>query len=343
MADPAWRIAAKTPIILADLTIGVLLYWGIPGGSYKKLFFACLWLFNPTAWYNSAVFGQFDAIAAAFLLASLVMLERGRDRLAFLFAGLAILTKQHALLAVAMMLAVCLKRMRWRRLAGNVAIIAGIVAAFSIPFLLTCNFMSYARAVILPAQSPGYQEPLYLAFSGSGSLLTYLHNVFGWETAGILRFNSIVLAVALVAAFVLCWRKQISLVRAALIGILLFVSLFYRVNYQYLVMFIPLALLVAARTPYGSERVIALVLAMFPAVWVWLFDVSAWFRYMNPTAPWATPILAKIGLTHELPDLVFVIFAVTLMVLCLVYVILAFVRWKKPLRSTMNGRFSLTQ
>ena len=80
--DTSWRLAMKFPIIAADLAIGLLIFWAVPGSKWRKLLFASLWLFHPTAWFESAVFGQFDAIAAALLLASIIMLTENKDRIA---------------------------------------------------------------------------------------------------------------------------------------------------------------------------------------------------------------------------------------------------------------------
>jgi len=79
-------------------------------------------------------------VAAAFLLTCFIFLIKGKDRLAFLFAGLAIMTKQHTLFAVGMMVIVCKQYMNWRRLLTNCAITAGVVAAISLPFMVTGNF-----------------------------------------------------------------------------------------------------------------------------------------------------------------------------------------------------------
>jgi len=135
IVDSGWLLAMKTPIIAADLAIGCLLYWAVPGSRFRKLLFASLWLFHPTSWYESAVFGQFDAIAAAFLLAAIILLERGRDRLAFLLAGLAVMTKQHTLLPIAVMAVILARQVNWRRLGSNLAILAGVVISLS-PFCL---------------------------------------------------------------------------------------------------------------------------------------------------------------------------------------------------------------
>jgi hypothetical protein len=335
MVDASWRLAMKTPIITADLAIGCLLYWAVPGPKWRKLIFASLWLFHPTAWYNSAVFGQFDAVAAAFLLASVILLEKGKDRLAFVFAGLAVMTKQHTLIPVAFMIAASARKMGWRRLLSNCAILAGVVLAFSIPFLVTGNFSAYGRSVFLAGQAPDYQDPLMYAFSGSGSLLTYLHNVFHWETKWLLNFNVPVLVCAVLAGLWFSYKKSITPTQAALAGFLIFISLMYRVNYQYLIIYIPLALLAAAEAKFRSERIMALVIAMLPAAWIWLFSVSFWFDLMYPKSIDGVITLSKFHLTYLAPDYPFVILAVVLMGLFIAHTVCTFARWRQPVNNRM--------
>jgi uncharacterized membrane protein len=336
MIESSWRLAMKTPIITADLAIGCLLYWAVPGAKWRKLLFASLWLFHPTAWYNSAVFGQFDAVAAAFLLASVILLERGRDRLAFVFAGLAVMTKQHTLIPVAFMIAASARKMGWRRVVGNCAIMVGVVLAFSIPFLVTGNFAAYGRSVLLAGQAPDYQDPLMYAFSGSGSLLTYLHNVFHWEMKWLLNFNVPILVCAVLAGLWFSYKKSITPAQGALAGFLIFISLMYRVNYQYLIIYIPLALLAAAKAKFTSERVMALVIAMLPAAWIWLFRVTFWFDLMYPRSIDGIKILEKFHLTYLAPDYPFVILATVLMGLFIAHIACTFVRWRQP----VNKRYS---
>jgi hypothetical protein len=329
--SPVWRLAVKIPIIAADLAIGLLLYWGVPGSKNRKLLFATLWLLHPTAWFESGVFGQFDAIAAAFLLTSIILLLKGKDRLAFLFAGLAIMTKQHTLIAVGMMVIVCKQSMSWRRLLTNCAITAGVVAAISLPFVVTGNFYAYLRAIVMPGQGSGYQSPLCFCFSGPGALLTYLHNVFGWDTTTWISFTLPLMIVCLAATAILCYFRRITPLQGALAGFLAFISLSYQVNYQYLIVYIPLALLLASRTQFKFERIFALVIAILPAVWVWLDDVPWWFHNMSPDFYWPNRILAYFGLPDRyLPDWTYVAFASLLMCTGLAYAVLAFTRWSKP-------------
>jgi hypothetical protein len=327
LASRSWRLAMKTPVILADLAIGYLLYRAVPGSRRWKLLFACLWLFHPTDWYESAVFGQFDAVAAAFLLAAVVLLEENRDRLAFLLAGLAVMTKQHTLIPVAVMAVISARQAGWRRLGGNLAILAGVAVILSIPFLLTGNFSDYAHSLFLPGQMR-YQVPLTYTFSGIGGVLTYLHDVLGWATLRFFPFTLPVLVAGIIAVVVFSYRRQITPAQGALAGFLALIALSYQVNYQYLIIYIPLALLVAAQSRYRAERALTMSLALLPAVWLWLFNVSFWFNYLEPASPWVNPLLAYIGLTHHaFPDYVYLAFALVLMGLSIAYVVCLFTRW----------------
>jgi hypothetical protein len=265
--DIGWRFAIKGPLIFADLAIGGILFWAVPGSKYRKLLFTSLWLLNPAAWYESAVFEQFDVIANAFLLLALIMLERKRDWPAFLFAGLALMTKQHTVFSILLMVIACARILSWRKLLRNCLITAGVVAAFSVPFLVTGNFPSYCRSIFYSSADPAYHYPLMFSFSGSASLFTYLHNVFGWETLWLIQWSLPFAAASFIAVAALVYVKRLIPSQAILIGILLFVGLFYRINYQYLIIFIPVALYVAGTTPYKSERGVALTVASFPAIW----------------------------------------------------------------------------
>jgi len=119
--------------------------------------------------------------------------------------------------------------------------------------------------------------------------------------------------------------------QGALAGFLAFISLSYQVNYQYLIVYIPLALLLASRTQFKFERIFALVIAILPAVWVWLDDVPWWFHNMSPDFYWPNRILAYFGLPDRyLPDWTYVAFASLLMCTGLAYAVLAFTRWSKP-------------
>ena len=72
-------VLLKVPAVAADIAIAVLLYragrrWF---GERRGVLAAALFLFIPVTWYDSALWGQVDAVAALFMLAALVLLIDG--------------------------------------------------------------------------------------------------------------------------------------------------------------------------------------------------------------------------------------------------------------------------
>jgi predicted membrane-bound dolichyl-phosphate-mannose-protein mannosyltransferase len=85
----------KLPPMLADVGIAALLYalvrrWAAPraDGERLALFAAGIYLFNPVTWYDSAIWGQTDAVGALVMLLGIAALIRGNSEGA---AGLAVL------------------------------------------------------------------------------------------------------------------------------------------------------------------------------------------------------------------------------------------------------------
>jgi uncharacterized membrane protein len=244
-----------------------VLYRFVPGAWWKKLIFSGIWLLSPMVWYQSAIFGQFDAIAAALMFSSFLLIEKGHDRWGFAAAGLAVMTKQHTLIPLAFMFVALVRNMSWKKLLPDIGIFCGVIAAVSIPFLVTGNIVEFGQQVLFGASSPGYQVPLPYAFSGTGATLTWLHDDFGWNTLPLIRASIPILVVVLIGAGFLVYRRRIAALPAMLIGVFLFMCLFYRINYQYLVIYMPLALLLAARTRFVTERVVSLIAVLYPIGW----------------------------------------------------------------------------
>jgi hypothetical protein len=95
--SPAEVVAAliKVPAIVADLLVALVLYraatrwWGVRAGLAS----AALFLFLPVTWYDSAIWGQVDAVGSLILLGSLLLLIAGWSELAMALAVLAAVTK----------------------------------------------------------------------------------------------------------------------------------------------------------------------------------------------------------------------------------------------------------
>jgi Gpi18-like mannosyltransferase len=94
------RSLVKIPAILFDVCAGFLLYriardWSADRANCERpaLLAAALYLFNPATWYDSAIWGQTDAVGACLMLAGMLALMKGSAELAVLIAVVATLVK----------------------------------------------------------------------------------------------------------------------------------------------------------------------------------------------------------------------------------------------------------
>ena len=121
---PADVIAAlvKVPAIAADIAIGYLLYrsasrwWDARAG----LIAAALFLFIPVTWYDSALWGQVDAIGSLLLLGAVLLLIEGWSEPAVAVAMLAAVTKPQYAIGLAVVGAVLVGRHLFRPGSGPV-------------------------------------------------------------------------------------------------------------------------------------------------------------------------------------------------------------------------------
>jgi Gpi18-like mannosyltransferase len=92
----------KLPAVIADVAITLLVLAWVwrRSGPQRGLMAACLWALNPLAIYNSAYFGQIDAIHSLWMLAALLAAVDGRRVLAWALVALALLTKAQSIVLV---------------------------------------------------------------------------------------------------------------------------------------------------------------------------------------------------------------------------------------------------
>jgi 4-amino-4-deoxy-L-arabinose transferase-like glycosyltransferase len=111
-SDEAILWLLKVPPMLADAAIAVLLYragrsWF--GGS-AGLLAAALYLFAPISWYDSALWGQVDAVGSLLMLAGLIALADGWSEPATSFAVASVLVKPQDAICLVVILPVLARR-----------------------------------------------------------------------------------------------------------------------------------------------------------------------------------------------------------------------------------------
>jgi dolichyl-phosphate-mannose-protein mannosyltransferase len=152
--DDAALDLAKLPAILADLGIAVLLWhagrrWF---GERAGLVAAGLYLAVPVTWYDCAIWGQVDAVAALPVLACLVLLDRRASEWATAAAVIAVLVKPQSAVVFAVLFPVLVRRhaverdQPWRLLttAGGAAV---LVSLLCLPFDLNSFASARCRSV----------------------------------------------------------------------------------------------------------------------------------------------------------------------------------------------------
>jgi len=94
-----------------------------------------LYALNPAIIYESAYWGQVDALNTFFMLASVLFLMRQRIALSWLMLTIAFLFKMHAIILVPVMFFVSLRRYHWKRLlkAGILSLVVFLILL--LPFI----------------------------------------------------------------------------------------------------------------------------------------------------------------------------------------------------------------
>ncbi|MBU0572839.1 hypothetical protein KKH23_02120 [Patescibacteria group bacterium] len=137
LEERGYQALLQLPAILADLGIAYLIYWMFKKKKKVKLgiFGATLFLFNPIIWYNSAVWGQTDAIINFFALLAFVLLLEKK----LMWAVLALLMSFYikaSLLIFAPVFAIIALRQKYKltEIAKSLAIPLLIIGTLTLPF-----------------------------------------------------------------------------------------------------------------------------------------------------------------------------------------------------------------
>ncbi len=110
--DQVVGLLLKLPAIGADIAIGGLLWWAGRRwfGGRAGLLAAALYLFIPVTWYDSALWGQVDAVGTLVMLAALILLVEGWSEPAAALAALGVLVKPQDAICLVIVIPVLVRR-----------------------------------------------------------------------------------------------------------------------------------------------------------------------------------------------------------------------------------------
>ncbi|MCY9692739.1 glycosyltransferase family 39 protein [Paenibacillus alginolyticus] len=133
-------VILKLPAILADIVTAYLLFQlaiSRQAGArtwIQAILIAALFAFNPAIWSNSAIWGQVDSFFMLFILATLLLQQRGKLPQAAVFIALALLLKPQALLFGIFLLIDVIRKRSMMVLLLSVLSGAATMAVISLPF-----------------------------------------------------------------------------------------------------------------------------------------------------------------------------------------------------------------
>ncbi len=94
-----FRVIVETPPLVADLLIGLTLYFAAwrDGRTIRAIVVMLLFAANPALIFDTVIWGQSDSVVALPMLAAALLILAGRNRLGWSAAAIAILAKPQAL------------------------------------------------------------------------------------------------------------------------------------------------------------------------------------------------------------------------------------------------------
>ncbi|MDR7417479.1 MAG: hypothetical protein QN178_01055 [Armatimonadota bacterium] len=246
-SDQALLFALKLPSAIADIGTSWLIFaMGRRAGSALALRLAASYLFNPGIIFNSAFWGQADAVGAFFALAGVSVLDVAAPPLvAVLITTAALVKPQTAPVAIPVGLAL-VRRLwkpahaapRWDLLLASVAAGVAVLVLAGLPFRL--SLIGLAR--VLRTAVDVYPHGSVVAFNLWGALQGFWgKDSATWLGVPLYVYGAAATGLALVAVAVWAWRRDTlgEVAFAAAVVLLITFILPTRIHERYLLPAIP--------------------------------------------------------------------------------------------------------
>lgn len=273
------------PMIAGDLLSAVWLVRLVrrfrPAGEGESLFLFTLFLTAWVVFFDSAYHSHFESILLLFFLLFLERLKAGHSLAAGFFLGLALLTKQTALIpAIPCFLALGSGRPRkafWQVLGAAVLTVLTVMAPFLIADFKDVKYVLMEEPNQLPV---GYQT-VWWVFAGNGEIMRFLNG------AGPL-LNGLILALSILYSWGMARLYGIGLKDGRLIGlcagcVLIMVTLERWGSLHYFL--VPFALLLAWEAVTTRWPWVSILFAAFLShLFVLKYSVETHFGFNEATA-----------------------------------------------------------
>jgi len=144
------RFLLRFPAVLSDLLIGVFVYAVARRrlNHWPAALVLASFVFNPAIIFDSAYYGQLDAVHSLLVVAAVVIIGEGFPGWGWLVMGLAMLTKPQTYVVAPLLVLITARRFGWWGLVrGGLASVVGALL-IALPFLRYGTFQSFARYMV---------------------------------------------------------------------------------------------------------------------------------------------------------------------------------------------------
>jgi len=253
--DRLLDFAIRVPFVLANLAIAFMVYTVLRRRADPRtaLWAAALFAFSPAVVFDTAYWGQADSLCVAFVVAGLMLLERGRAGWAWALIVVAALVKPLAWPFLPLVGLASLKRFGLGRTLRSSLVAAAVACAVLLPFFLQGRLVPIVKTLFLQIDAMPYTSVnahnFWWIASGGHPWTPAAKSWLGgpsYETLGLLLFGVV---------YLLCarelWRSgdAQALYRASAGAAFGFFMLATHMHENHLFAFLPLLLLARGDEP----------------------------------------------------------------------------------------------
>lgn len=245
-----YEILMKIPSLLADLTLGYLIFKLVKEETESEkcaLLASSFLLFNPALVFNSSVWGQIDSFFTLLLFLSVYFLTEKKEALAFIFLAISFLIKPQVIFFLPLFFLYLLREKRAKRFCLSLSLFLATIFVISYPFFLHDPILGLPKLILKSASTYPYASVFAMNFWGifgtwkpdSQPFLGLSYQIWGF----------ILLCFGVVLALVVFLRdgKLKSIFLSSSLIVLAYFMLPTRVHERWLYPFFPFFLVLAVR------------------------------------------------------------------------------------------------
>lgn len=232
--DNIFYLLLKTPAIIADLIIGIIIYKEVQKYVSRKIALLTLsaTIFNPVFIFNSSIWGQIDSILTVFMLVAVIVLKKNKLILSSIFFGLALLVKPQALALLPLFAFFLINRFKLSCLFKLLVPGIFIIFILTFPFFPNQTLINFAQHILNTANEYSYSS--VNAYNLWGIVGFWIKDNTIWNNLSYQTWGYVLLITYWIILGYFYFKKKLSLYATSALAAMGFFFLPTRVHERYL-------------------------------------------------------------------------------------------------------------